>query len=87
MELEDLAPHNMAMKYFFVILLLFFAVKSSENTDFCQEMVIKECSPDFGYTFQAAEELRTEPADQKFEKCTKLQVRVVKSPLSRKLQL
>lgn len=62
------------MKYFLLVLLLFSVVKSSEYTDFCQEMVVKECSPDLGDIFQAAEE-RIEPAvDQKFEKCTELQV-------------
>ena len=44
-------------------------------------MVVKECSPDLGDIFQAAEE-RTEPAaDQKFEKCTELQVRLMKGNL------
>lgn len=71
----------MVMKYILIVLLLFSVVKSSENTDFCQEMVVKECSPDLGDIFQAAEE-RIEPAvDQKFEKCTELQVRVIKSDL------
>ena len=77
------------MKYFHTILLLFSPVKSSENTDFCQEIVVKECSLDLGDIFQAAEE-RTEPAaDRIFEKMHRItgENDQRESPLSRKLQV
>ena len=58
----------------FTILLIFQSerVKSFENIEFCQEMVIKDCTTNLSEVFQALEKRNL--SKQKFEKCAQLQV-------------
>ena len=58
----------------FTILLIFQSarIKSFENIEFCQEMVIKDCTTNLSDVFQALEERNQ--SKQKFETCAQLQV-------------
>ena len=61
-----------------IVSLLLVWVNSLENTEFCQKIVIKDFAACLSEVFRALEQANVSQ-QQRFEKCTELQVNVIKS--------